>query len=152
SITSGGSCMRLNREAEIAVNVLLACASRPAETVQTRDVADASGTTKDYAAHIVARLVREGLLSSIRGRHGGLRLAKAPGEIRIGAIMRLMQSAAPRKRGRPRKQQSAFDVVMRAAADSFLATLDDFSLADLAGGVGTGRMVCLTCELKAAVQ
>lgn len=144
--------MRLTRESEIAVHTLLACAARPNEMVQTREVAEASGATKDYSAHVVARLVRAGFLRSYRGRMGGLQLARQPGDIAIGAVMRVMQPtlASRRKRGRPAapSARTAFDAVMRVATDSFLATLDDFTLADLAAGMGTGRLVCLDCDLK----
>ncbi len=147
--------MRLTRESEIAVHTLLACAARPNEMVQTREIAEASGTTKDYSAHIVARLVRAGFLKSYRGRMGGLQLARQPGDIIIGTVMRLMQPtlATARKRGRSAASspKSAFDAVMRVATNSFLATLDDFTLADLAAGAGTGRLVCLDCDLKATV-
>lgn len=146
--------MYLTRESEIAMHALLTCALRPNAMVQTREIAGASGTTKDYSAHIVAQLVRHGFLRSYRGRLGGLQLAKNPNEIRIGTVMRLMQPtlASTRKRGRPASlPKTAFDAVVRVATNSFLATLDDFTLADLVAGAGTGRLLCLDCELKEAV-
>lgn len=144
--------MRLTRESEIAIHTLLACAARPNEMVQTREIAEASGTTKDYSAHIVARLVRAGFLRSYRGRMGGLQLAIQPSDINIGAVMRLIQPtlANTGKRGRPAapSPKTAFDAVMHVATNSFLATLDDFTLADLATGADTGRLVCFDCDLK----
>lgn len=142
--------MRLTRESEIAVQTLLACAARPNQMVQTSEIAKASGATKDYTAHVVARLVRHGLLRSFRGRTGGFQLAKSPNDIVIGSLLRLMQPAlaSTRKRGHAAafSSRAAFDAVVHAATNSFLATLDDFTLADLAGG--TGRLVCLDCDLK----
>lgn len=144
--------MRLTRESEIAMHTLLACAARPNEMVRTRDISESGGTTKDYSAHVIARLVRAGFLRSYRGRTGGLQLARQPDDIVIGAVMRVMQPTltTARKRGRSPASgpNSAFDVVMQVAANSFLATLDDFTLADLTADASTGRLVCLDCNLK----
>jgi Rrf2 family nitric oxide-sensitive transcriptional repressor len=39
----------------------------------------------------VQLLVEQGLIASVRGRHGGLRLARAPEKINIGALIRLTE-------------------------------------------------------------
>ena len=69
--------MRLTRQAEIAVQVLALCERSGAgpgsgRAITTRQAAGFAGTTKDHAAQVVARLVRDGWLESVRGRGGGL--------------------------------------------------------------------------------
>lgn len=144
--------MRPTQDSRIAIQTLLTCATRPNDFVLTRDIAAASNTTKGYAAKVVARLVRHGLLRSHRGRHGGVQLAVCPYDVGVGTVLRLMQptleSGPIRGQQAALFAQSAVDAVLRSAADAFLATLDNVTLADLVTGAGAERLACRDCELK----
>lgn len=148
--------MRLTRQAEIAVQVLALCASPGRNAaVTTRDAAAFARTTKDHAAQVVARLVRGGFLESARGRNGGIRLARAAGEIRLGAVMRLMEpvlDGASCGEGERSAPVSGLHALHRSALGSFLSVFDDFTVADLAGDPATSRIACLECDLHAIAR
>lgn len=134
--------MRLSRQSEIAIGILNACALKRHEIAQTAELARQTGTTKFFAAQAVALLVRGGFLRSKRGRGGGVALVHPAAEIRLGAVLRLTQRGrrpgiGPRPSARTNSPARwlAFDLVLLAVSDSFLATFDDFTLADLATGL-----------------
>lgn len=128
--------MRLTRQSEIAIGILLACARNHNGMTLTLDAAQQAGTTKDFAARIVALLVRAGLLNGHRGRYGGLSLVAPPDAIRLGDVLRITQpdfaTVETQLSGAVRNR--AFDSILRAATTSFLDTMDDFSLGDLQRG------------------
>jgi len=52
-----------------------------AEPVALSALAEAEMLPLSYLEHLVAKLRQEGLVSSVRGAHGGYRLARSPAEI-----------------------------------------------------------------------
>lgn len=139
--------MKLTKQAEIAVHVLALCA-RPKSNapVTTRMAAEFAGTTKDHAAQVAAKLSRAGYLESARGRAGGIRLARPASQIGVGEILRLVEPGLDVEGEAP--ATGAFDRLRRAAASSYLAIFDDFTIADLVGDPASSRLRCLDCDLR----
>lgn len=74
----------ISRTAGYALNAVLHMAARPdAEPLSAGAVADALGVPANYLAKILRELARAGVLASDRGRHGGFRLARPAGQIRL---------------------------------------------------------------------
>lgn len=147
--------MRLTRQAEIAVNVLALCAIRNPGTATTRETADSTGTTKNHAAQVVAKLSRAGYLEGVRGRHGGIRLAKPPSAINVGEVLRLadpMLVAVENDAAGNGASVGAFDMLRRAAVEAYLSTFDSFTIADLVAAPSGGRIGCLGCDLNLLIQ
>jgi Rrf2 family protein len=48
-----------------------------------REVAQCTGIPRPYLARIVSRLARQGILSTKRGQHGGLRLRRPAGQVTL---------------------------------------------------------------------
>jgi Rrf2 family nitric oxide-sensitive transcriptional repressor len=103
------------------------------------EVAVAYGISRDHVAKVAHRLGAEGYLATVRGRGGGLRLARAPAEISVGALVRQVESDfavvpcmapvnAPCRIGRCCVLRAA----VQRAREAFLEVLDGYSLADLA--------------------
>lgn len=44
--------------------------------------------SQNHLMKVVSDLVSAGYLDSVRGRHGGIRLARPPGQINVGALIR----------------------------------------------------------------
>lgn len=144
--------MRLTKQAEIAVHILALCArSRSGPPVTTRTAAGFADTTKAHAAQIVAKLVRHRYLESERGRNGGIRLAYPASHIGVGEVIRLME---PSFDDTPDEGSPflAFDALLHAAVDSFMATFDSFTIADLAGDPKISRIGCLDCSVHTVVR
>jgi len=79
--------MRLSRLADFAV-VLMTHVAQSHERVHTAsEAAVATQLPAPTVAKVLARLCREGLLTSIRGVKGGYRLARPAAEISVGAII-----------------------------------------------------------------
>lgn len=144
--------MRLTRQAEIAIDILVACARpRPNEPRTTRIVAGIADTTKDHAAQVVAKLSRHGYLECTRGRAGGIRLARSADSIVVGEVLRLMEPSLALDMG-DGPARAALDTVLRAAVGSFVSIFDSVTIADLTGDVSTGRIACLGCDLHTLVR
>jgi len=78
--------MRLALQTDYALRTLMYLALR-SERVQIADVAAFFNISKDHLAKVVQRMAKEGLVRSIRGVGGGIELAQAPKNIRIGDVI-----------------------------------------------------------------
>jgi len=57
-----------------------------------QEIADATAVSKTHLMKVVMTLVAANLLTSERGRNGGIRLGLAPEEISVGAVVKLMET------------------------------------------------------------
>lgn len=80
--------MRLTRYTDYAMRVLLYLAARPDRLCSIAEIAAAYGISQNHLMKVVSDLVSAGYLVSVRGRSGGVRLARAPMEINVGAVVR----------------------------------------------------------------
>lgn len=132
--------MRLTRQTEIAIDILVACAQSRNSIILTADAACKAHTSKDHAAHIVRLLLQPGFLFAERGRYGGIGLAMPAEEIPLGDILRQIQPDLVRysqngdgDNGRQTGDVNpAFAAIATAAETSFLEIMNRFSVADLA--------------------
>lgn len=83
--------MRLSRKSEYALLALIDLASNyPAKMVKIVEVANRNGIPKKYLEQIFLQLKGAGYVKSTRGANGGYELAKAPDEINLAEIIRLI--------------------------------------------------------------
>jgi Rrf2 family nitric oxide-sensitive transcriptional repressor len=86
---------------------------------------------------VVHRLGQQGYLETIRGKKGGIRLARKPGQINVGAVVRDMEEELDvlgclAGEGYCRIQQCCvLRSALRDATNAFLSTLDAYTLEDL---------------------
>jgi Rrf2 family nitric oxide-sensitive transcriptional repressor len=80
--------MKLTKFSDYSLRLLLYLAVHPERLVSVREVSHAYGVSPHILVKAVQLLVEQGLVTSVRGRQGGLRLAKEPGEINVGAVVR----------------------------------------------------------------
>jgi Rrf2 family nitric oxide-sensitive transcriptional repressor len=129
--------MRLTHHADYALRLLMYTALKGDTLVQIQEVAQAYGISKNHLMKVAFQLGRLGFLETVRGRGGGLRLARPAQDITVGEVVRKTENftlvecfdqgsnacviTAPcRLRG-----------VLRKALDAYLAVLDGYTLADL---------------------
>jgi Rrf2 family cysteine metabolism transcriptional repressor len=68
----------------------------PGAPVSLKSIADGEGLPLAYLERIVALLKKSGFVESTRGAHGGYRLAQAPEDIRMDAVITALEgSVAP---------------------------------------------------------
>lgn len=80
--------MRLTKQTGYALRILIHCALAEGRSVTVAEVAGAQHITEHNVFKIVPLLVEGGFLQTSRGRGGGIRLAREPGDIRIGDVVR----------------------------------------------------------------
>ena len=140
--------MRLTREAEIAIGLLVACARAPGGLVQTQTAATALGISRNHAAKIAHRLMVAGLVATTRGRSGGLGLAQPADTIPLSDVLRLMQPDALEivPAGTRGPHFARLDAIVGAARSGFIALMRGVTIADLAMEAAAGRLACLDCR------
>lgn len=127
--------MRLTKTTSYAVRILVDCAAADGELVKTSDISRRLEITPLNVFKIVHILSRAGFVEAVRGRNGGVRLARPADEIRIGEVVRAIEvteveveRAHRRKRPDKRRLNDIFDDAMEA----FISVLDQHTLADMA--------------------
>ena len=80
--------LRLTQFSNFAIRALMYAALNGNTPSAVPEIARAYGVSYDHLKKVAAELCRLGYLETVRGRNGGFRLAKDPGEIRIGDVIR----------------------------------------------------------------
>jgi Rrf2 family nitric oxide-sensitive transcriptional repressor len=83
--------MRLTIYTDFSLRSLIFLGVHRDESVTIPDIATAFDISEHHLRKVVHRLGQIGLVETTRGRNGGLRLAKNPEEISVGAVVRLME-------------------------------------------------------------
>ncbi|WP_088279142.1 Rrf2 family transcriptional regulator [Ideonella sp. A 288] len=132
--------MRLSDYTDYTLRVLMYCAAHRDRLVTIAEIADGHQVSKNHLMKIVNDLARQGVIETTRGRGGGLRLLKAPADVRVGDVVRdaetdfrlveCFDAASDTCTLTPRCRLKG---VMRAAMKAWFAELDRVTLADIAG-------------------
>jgi Rrf2 family nitric oxide-sensitive transcriptional repressor len=80
--------MKLTLHTDYSLRVLMTLAILADRRVTIEELATRHQISKRQLMRVSATLIRLGLVDSIRGRRGGLSLAKPPAEISLGAVVR----------------------------------------------------------------
>ncbi|MCK0198780.1 Rrf2 family transcriptional regulator [Ancylobacter sp. 6x-1] len=143
--------MRLTRYTDYAMRVLLFLGAEPERHHSIAAIAHAYAISQNHLMKVVNDLVKAGYLRSIRGRGGGIRLARPTEAINIGALVRHTEDGfdlvgcgtcriAP---------ACGLSCVLSEALEAFLATLDRYTLADVLAKRGDFRHLLLPPERPA---
>ncbi len=76
--------MRLTSFSDYALRLLMFVATRPGELVTIGEISRAYGISRNHLMKIAATLSQAGLVVTVRGSGGGLRLARPAGEVSVG--------------------------------------------------------------------
>lgn len=85
--------MRLTVYTDYTLRVMMFLAARHRAGALSRidEIAAAYHISRSHLTKIVHELGQSGLVETVRGRSGGMRLSKAPSEIKVGDIVRLAE-------------------------------------------------------------
>jgi Rrf2 family nitric oxide-sensitive transcriptional repressor len=131
--------MRLTFYSDYSLRLLMYAAIRYGNMVTIQEVSEAYGISKNHLMKVAFELGRKGYLETVRGRGGGVRLARAPDKIRLGEVVRKMEEdftmveCFDPETNRcaitgPCRLRGALSRALRA----YFAVLDEYTLADLA--------------------
>lgn len=131
--------MRLTFYSDYSLRLLMYAAVRHGELVTIQDVANAYGISKNHLMKVAFELGRKGYLETVRGRGGGLRLARAPDTITVGAVLRAMEEDLtlvecfdPASNKCAITGSCRLKGALSRALKAYFAVLDECTLADLA--------------------
>jgi Rrf2 family nitric oxide-sensitive transcriptional repressor len=85
--------MRLTSFSDYTLRVLMYLALERDRLATIPEIAAAYGVSRNHLMKVVHQLGQAGVIETVRGKGGGLRLAREPGAIRIGAIVREAEGA-----------------------------------------------------------
>lgn len=132
--------MRLTSFTDYSLRVLIYLAACEDGRATIAQVSDAFKVSEHHLVKVVHFLGKTGFLTNVRGRNGGLRLAKDPTEINIGDVVRATEpepmpaECFAHDGGHCRIAPACRLIgVLQEAIDAFQATLDGYTLADIAG-------------------
>jgi len=123
--------MRLSKTTNYAIRILLDCAIAEPNLVKVAEISDRRDITLQNTFKIVHLLSRAGFIAAVRGRHGGVRLARPASEIRIGDVVRAMEILnleIERENEAGHGQLAALDQLFGDALGAFISVLDEHTL------------------------
>jgi Rrf2 family nitric oxide-sensitive transcriptional repressor len=129
--------MRLTKVSDYSLRILIYLAVHPDRPVSLGEMSRAYGISSHVLVKAVQPLVEDGLVASVRGRHGGLRLNKAPGQIKVGALLRRTETSWDvvecfnrDTNTCPIEPACGLKDALTRARRAFLSVLDEYTLAD----------------------
>ena len=151
--------MRLTVYTDYSLRLLIYAALAPDRLINISEVADAYAISRNHLTKVVHRLAVAGYLETIRGKGGGLRLARRPEAIRLGDVVRqsepdmaLTTCFSPIDAPCPIQPRCVLRRALREAGDAFFRVLDSYTLADLAApGSGLRSLLGIaapSCKLQ----
>ena len=84
--------MRLAEYTDYTLRVLMYCALNRDRLTTIGELAEHHLLSKNHLMKVVNDLAHQGLIETTRGRGGGLRLLKAPEDIRVGDVVRACET------------------------------------------------------------
>lgn len=127
--------MRLTTYTDYALRTLMYLAANRDRLVTVQDIADVHDIAKNHLTKIVHQLGIMGVVQSLRGRKGGLRLGREPDQINIGAVVRstepdfyMAECFDPDKSHCIMRAACSLKDVLNEATNAYLAVLDGITL------------------------
>ena len=130
--------MHLSKFTDYSLRVLIYLASKPDELSTIDEISSRYGISKEHLRKIVHQLAIDGWIESRRGRGGGLRLAKDPIAISVGAVVRgteeslaLVECFEPGRNSCQISGVCRLQGMLSEALAAFMDVLDGYTLQDI---------------------
>lgn len=143
SNVKGMARMRITKRTNIAVRLLMYCAAHRDRLVTKSEIAACCNISENHLAQVINQLGQLNYLATQRGRKGGMMLARAPFDIRIGDVFRdvegdlpLVECFADADNTCPLTSVCRLKDALSEAAHAFYRALDNVTLETLICGNG----------------
>ena len=125
--------MKLTRYTDYALRVMIHLGLHPEALSSISDIAGAYDISHNHLMKVVQDLGSAGYVETVRGRSGGIRLARAASEINLGALVRHTEGGFDLVDCEHCAIRPACTLkgVLAEAARAFIAVLDGYTVADL---------------------
>ena len=130
--------MRLTRQTNYAIRMMMYCAASPQKLSRVPEIARAYGVSELFLFKILQPLVEARLMQTVRGRNGGVRLAKPAADITLLDIVTVTEESFAMAEcfesdtaECPLIDHCALNAALRKALGAFFEVLAAHSLADL---------------------
>jgi len=131
--------MKLTRQSNYAVRALIYCAVNDPGLSRVTDIAKAHGISELFLFKLIKPLVENGLIQTVRGRHGGIKLGRPANEITLLDTIRLTEESFAMAEcfeggdiSCPLVDNCDVNAALREALGAFFEVLDSKTIADLA--------------------
>jgi|SRR5664279_913490 len=130
--------MQLTQFTDYSLRTLMFLGAQPGRLSKIAQIAAAYGISVNHLMKVVNRLSSCGYVETMRGKGGGLRLARAPRLINLGEVVRDMEGRFdivecfnPQHQHCPLLPSCTLRAILSDARRNFMATLDSRTLADV---------------------
>ncbi len=125
--------MRLTRYTDFAIRIMLYLAAHEERLCSIGEIAESYGISQNHLMKVASDLAGSGYVQSLRGRGGGLRLARPASEINIGEMVRHTEGQVDLVGCGSCALAPACGMVcaFKNAVEAFFTTLETYSLADI---------------------
>jgi len=130
--------VKLTLYTDYSLRMLMYLAADPNQTSTIQEIADRFHISKNHLMKVAYELGRAGYVGTVRGRNGGLRLARAASDIRLGDLVRecegdftLVECFDSDHNQCVLTPACKLKHVLKEALDAYFQSLNRYTLADL---------------------
>jgi len=130
--------MRLTRQTNYAVRILMYCAANEGRLSRIPEIAAAYSVSELFLFKILQPLVEAKLVETVRGRNGGVRLGRAAADITLFDVVRVTEESFAMAEcfendaaDCPLIDSCHLNAALRKALGAFFEVLESYSIADL---------------------
>jgi len=130
--------MRLTKQTNYAVRMLMYCAANDGNLSRVPEIAKAYGVSELFLFKILQPLNKAGLVGTVRGRNGGVRLARAADKITLFDVVRVTEDSFAMAEcfedgvaECPLVDSCGLNSALRKALNAFFDVLADYTIDDL---------------------
>ncbi len=129
--------MRLTRQTNYAIRMLMYCAANPTRLSRVAEIAEAYAVSELFLFKILQPLVEHGMVETVRGRNGGIRLKKQAADITLFDVVRVteenfsMAECFEADAECPLVNDCSLSGALREALDAFFTVLARHTIAEM---------------------
>ncbi|MBB5571529.1 MULTISPECIES: iron-responsive transcriptional regulator RirA [Rhizobium] len=130
--------MRLTKQTNYAVRMLMYCAANDGHLSRIPEIAKAYGVSELFLFKILQPLTKAGLVETVRGRNGGVRLGKPAASISLFDVVKVTEDSFAMAEcfeegvvECPLVDSCGLNSALRKALNAFFDVLTEYSIDDL---------------------
>lgn len=139
--------MRLSAFSDYSLRVLMHVGAHADRVTTIGEIARLHGISENHLTKVVHQLGRAGYITTLRGKGGGMRLAREPGQISLGEVLRqtetdfLLVECFVHGSGCHIEPECRLKPILGEALGAMFRVLDSYTLADILSPAGDGVAV-----------